>query len=236
MYNISLLCPTRHRTQGLKRMWDSALNTAADPDKIELVLYIDYDDEETINFLKSNTLSNIIKIISNPSQPEIYSNLHNICCQNSNADIVFSCADDLIFRSNGWDDLVINKFNEIKDKIAFLFPNDGHWGSKFGTHGFFHKNWFNGLGYLSPALFTVDYSDNYINDIAKAINRSFYMENIFIEHMHWTFGKMEFDQTAREAHDRRSNTNNASIYRNFETMQQQREDIQKLFQFINEEI
>lgn len=235
MYNISLLCPTRNRVNGLKRMWDSALDTAYEPEKLELVLYIDYDDRDTIDFVTSNIQQSVI-IISDKHNPQIYSNLHNICCTKSNADVIFSCADDLIFRSKDWDRIILEKFNTVNDKIAFLFGNDGHWGSKFGTHGFFHKNWFNTLGYLSPPLFTVDYSDNYINDIAKAIDRSFYMENIFIEHMHWTFGKMEFDQTAKEAHSRRSNTNNAFIYKNFETMQQQRDDIQKLFQFINQEI
>lgn len=233
MYNISLLCPTRNRVDGLKRMWGSALQTASEPDKLELVLYIDHDDHNTLDFIKSNIAQSSM-IISNKDKPEIYSNLHNICCAKSKADIVFSCADDLIFRSKDWDKIVIEKFNSISDKIAFLFGNDGHWGSKFGTHGFFHKNWFNILGYLSPPLFTVDYSDNYINDIAKAINRSFYMDNIFIEHMHWTFGKMKFDQTAKEAHDRRSSTNNEFIYKNFETMQQQRDDIQKLGDFISE--
>ena len=50
MYNISLLCPTRNRVDGLIRMWSSALDTASNPDKLELVLYVDHDDLETIEF------------------------------------------------------------------------------------------------------------------------------------------------------------------------------------------
>lgn len=227
MYNISLLCPTRHRTGGLKRMWDSALSTASKPDQLELVLYVDHDDSDTIDFLKSN-LSEASVIISDPNKSEIYSNLHNVCCEKSKADIVFSCADDLIFRSDDWDTIILDKFDSVEDKIAYFYTDDGHWGEKFGTHGFFHKKWFNALGYLSPPFFTVDYSDNYTNDIAKAIDRCFYVGEIFTEHMHWTFGKSELDQTAKEAQQRRSVTNNGLLYQSFETMQSQREDIQKL--------
>ena len=233
MYNISLLCPTRNRIDGLTRMWSSALDTASNPDKLELVLYVDHDDLETIQFLKSN-LPEASTIFSDPNKPEIYSNLHNKCCANSQADIVFGCADDLIFRSQDWDNIILNKFEEIDDKIAFIFGNDGHWGSNFGTHGFFHKNWFNTLGYLAPPIFTVDYSDNYVNDLSNAISRRFYIEDIFIEHMHWTFGKMEMDTTAKDAHQRRHSTNNAEIYSSFETMQNQREDMQKLREIMNE--
>jgi len=232
MYNISLLCPTRNRVDGLIRMWASAIDTASDPSQIELVLYVDHDDSATLDLLQSEQMDRVSVIISDPNHKEIYSNLHNICCREAKSDIVFGCADDLIFRSHDWDKIVLDKFRQIEDRIAFIFPNDGHWGSKFGTHGFFHKKWFDVLGYLAPPIFTVDYSDNYVNDLANAINRRFYMEDIFIEHMHWTFGKMEMDQTAIEAHKRRNSTNNAAIYSNFETMQKQREDMQKLFKSI----
>lgn len=228
MFKISLLCPTRKRVSGLKRMWDSALNTADNPEYIELVIYVDHDDQETLDFLSINKTEQFKIIHEDLYKKEIYSNLHNICCEHASADIVFGCADDLIFRTNGWDSIVLSKFKDYDDGLIFAYPNDGYWGEKFGTHGFFHKNWFNVLGYLSPPIFTVGYSDNYINDIAKAIDRFIYLDNILIEHMHWTFGKMEMDTTAKEAHHRRSTTNNDAIYRSFETIQKQREDIDKL--------
>jgi hypothetical protein len=236
MYNISLVTPTRKRLDGLKRMWHSALDTAKEPDKIELVLYIDHDDIETVNgYHELRNQDNIVVIISDPDKPkEIYTNLHNICCEASTADIFFQCVDDIVFRTDNWDEIVINKFNEFDDKIAYLFPDDCHWGSKFGTHGFFHKAWYNALGHISPPYFTVDWADNYINDIAKAVDRWIYLENVIIEHMHWTFGKMEFDETARDGHQRRRETNNEAIYKSFETINKMREDIQKLRECIDE--
>lgn len=222
---ISILCPTRKRTSGLSRMWQSALDTADNPDGLELVLYVDYNDEETNKFLEYN-LPEALVIISNPDKPEIYSNLHNICCKGCTHDIFMGCADDVIFRTQGWDTKIVSEFNKIEDRIAFIYPNDGYNGEKLGTHGFFHKNWFNTLGYISPPIFTVDYSDNYIMNVSRAIGRSIYLPDILVEHMHWTFGKSEFDSTSQDAHKRRLSTNNAGIFNDSRDLQLS--DIQKL--------
>ena len=69
-------------------------------------------------------------------------------------------------------------------------------------------------------------------DICRAIGRAVYMPEILVEHMHWTFGKSEFDRTAQEAHSRRGVTNNGGIYQSYETKQVQEKDIEKLNTFI----
>ena len=138
------------------------------------------------------------------------------------------CADDVIFRTQGWDTKIVSEFNQIEDKIGFIYPNDGHNGEALGTHGFFHKNWFNTLSYISPPIFTVDYSDNYTMDVAKLINRCFYRSDILIEHMHWTIGKSEFDSTSKNAHLRRLQNDNAAIYKNQLTQQMIFDDANKL--------
>lgn len=236
MYNISLLCPTRNRPDGLERMWNSAIECASEPDKIELVLYIDDDDQSSI--LKSKDLTSKfgdqINITIGKRGEEIYSNLHNICCSKARSDIFFGSADDLIFRTENWDSIAIEKFSNIEDKIGFVFPNDGHWGEELGTHGFFHRRWYQALGYLSPPVFTVDYSDNYVADISRDVGRYIYMSEVLIEHMHWTFGKSAFDQTAKEAHIRRHQTNNAALYQSSEVLKIKERDIKKLKEFINE--
>ncbi len=224
---ISILCPTRKRTNGLKRMWESAVDTADSSDDLELVLYVDYDDEETIDFLRSD-LPEAMVIISNSEKPEIYSNLHNICCQKCTCDIFMSAADDIVFRSSSWDSDIIDTFQNINNSIGYVYPNDGHNGENLGTHGFFHKDWFNTLGYISPPIFSVDYSDNYVMDVAKNIDRCFYKENIFIEHMHWTIGKSSFDSTSKNAHIRRLQTDNGNIYRSPMTKQMINDDSEKL--------
>lgn len=204
---ISILCPTKYRPDGLRAMWESALETSSV--ELELVLYVDEYDQLTLKTVP--TLRGNVKLIVGDGT-EIYSNLHNICCEESSHDLFMGAADDIIFRTPGWDALIIEKFSTLPDKIGYIYPNDGHNGEKLGTHGFFHKNWFRTLGYIAPPIFTVDYSDNYIMDVARGVNRCIYVPEVLAEHMHWTFNKSEFDRTAQIAHQKRTTTNNSKIY------------------------
>jgi hypothetical protein len=229
---ISLLCPTRNRVDMLRRMWVSACDTANNPDDLELVLYVDKDDTETLTLNPMQHRGTIKHIMENKKEP--YGNLHNICAANASHDILMGCADDVVFRTQGWDTKVLAEFDRIPDKIGYIYPNDGHHGENLGTHGFFHKNWLDVLGYLVPPIFTVDYSDNYVMDVSKGIGRSIYIEDILVEHMHWTFGKSEFDSTSREAHIRRNRDNNAKIYK--ESQDRIKEDIRILNNYVSKNL
>ena len=229
MFDISILCPTKYRHNELERMWTSALNTSTNPEKIELVLYIENYDTETLQLVEKLRVEYGNAINDTTATYEvIYSDLHNICCKNCTADIFMCAADDLIFRTDEWDVRVKELFDSSEDKIMYAYPNDGHWGEELGTHGFFHKRWFDTLGYILPPIFTVDYSDNYLMDVSRSLNRSVYMEDVVVEHMHWTFGKSQFDITAQEAHVRRQSTNNAALYNSEDTQNCQKNDINKL--------
>ena len=204
--SISILCPTRNRVESFKRMWESAMHTASQPQLLEFVICYDIDDTESAKI----TASNITSVCS--PFGEIYSNLHNLCASHAKHDILMGAADDIVFRTMDWDREVIATFNGLKNGIGYVYPNDGFHGEKLGTHGFFHRNWFNTLGYLSPPIFTVDYSDNYVMDVARGVDRCIYLSEILVEHLHWTFGKSPFDATSAEAHHRRMATSNQSIY------------------------
>lgn len=218
--SISILCPTRNRTNDFLRMYYSALEKSCQPDQIEFVICVDQDDIGSQQICGKN----ITSFISPPDH--IYSNLHNLCASKAQHDILMGAADDIVFRTLGWDDLVRQEFEKLDDKIAYVYPNDGAHGVNLGTHGFFHKKWFETLGYLSPPIFTIDYSDNYVMDVARGVGRAIYLPNVLVEHMHWSFGKSEVDQTALEGCRRRQQTDNQRIF--LESSQLIRTDITKL--------
>ena len=218
---ISILCPTRNRVDSFVRMYRSAMDTATNPDLLEFVICIDIDDVESRTKICGENITRIISPFG-----EIYSNLHNLCAAKAKYDILMGAADDIVFRTDGWDREVIAIFNGLQNGIGYVYPNDGFHGEKLGTHGFFHKNWFNTLGYLSPPIFTVDYSDNYIMDVAKGVDRCIYLPHVLVEHLHWTFGKSPFDATSAEAHIRRMAASNQSIYDNSKNLISN--DIEKL--------
>lgn len=211
--SISILCPTRKRKLGFFEMFSSALMTSSNP--IEFVIAVDQGDSETFDYTSDlgSGFGISVNVVEIPSGT-IYGDLHNICASSAKYDILMGAADDIVFRTKDWDKEVISAFNGIADKIAYVYPDDGYHGEALGTHGFFHKNWFKALGYLYPPIFNVDYSDNYIMDVARGVDRAIYLPNVLVEHMHWTFGKSKFDDTSARAHHRRMITNNPLIYDN----------------------
>ena len=49
---ISILLPTRGRTDVLKKSLESLINTASDPSRLEILLGLDDDDEATRPFIE----------------------------------------------------------------------------------------------------------------------------------------------------------------------------------------
>jgi hypothetical protein len=202
---ISLLVPTRQRPQNVERLWKSIIETATVPSDIEMVLYVDDDDDSY------NNLAFPLTIVRGPRI--VLSEMWNKAAEKANGDILMYAADDIVFRTPNWDSLVIDKFKNIPDGIAFVFGNDGskvHDG-KYGTHGFMTRKWVDTLGYVCPPHFSGDYSDTWINDVAKMVGRHFHI-NIMTEHLHPDFGKTELDATYKEKYQRMKDDKVAEKY------------------------
>jgi len=199
---ISILIPTRNRPENITRLYNSLLETSNNIDDIEVLLYVDNDDN-SYDHLTFNKVRGERIVLS-----EMWNTLYNYC----HGDIIMHCGDDIIFRTPNWDTIVKNKFTEFPDNIAFVFGNDGspHNGN-FGTHGFVHRKWVETIGYFVPPYFSSDYNDTWLNDVAKIIGRHIHVD-ILTEHMHYAFGKGEYDITHQERVERHHRDGVDSIY------------------------
>lgn len=220
---ISLLVPTRKRPDKLKRLYDTAKDTADRPDKLELVFYTDKDDDSYGELI----LKDAVHIIDDRVP---ISKAWNRCWQESSGEILGLVGDDIVFNTNGWDSRITNIFNEYPDKIAYVFGDDGSFhGKVFGTHGFIHKNWANTVGYFVPPYFSANQVDRWLNEIARQLGRLRY-GGISLEHMHWAYGKADMDATYEEGRNR-SSENEAEWDKRQKEL---RIDVEKLRGFIDE--
>lgn len=229
METIALLLPTRQRAKMLTELYESAMRTADFPEKVIVVVYVDTDDS-SYDYIRLPRL----RIIRGPRQT--ISKCWNVCWEaaRKKATIFHHCGDDNIFRSDGWDTVVRNLFASIPDKIVFVYGRDGNGESeqnKFGTHGFIHKNWTDAVGYFVPPYYESDYNDTHLNDMAKAIDRHVYVD-LFIEHMHFSLGKMEIDQNTRDRLERHTRQKPEEVYNSLEKRIERENDIEKLRVFI----
>jgi hypothetical protein len=134
-------------------------------------------------------------------------------------------ADDIEFQTKHWDVMVQHAFAECPDKILFVHGDDGHWGAKFGTHGFVHRKWVEAVGYMSPPYFSSDYGDTWLNEVANALDRRRYLPFV-TEHMHFLWGKGKLDQTHKERLERHKQDNVDQLYRDLAP--ERAKDVEKL--------
>lgn len=230
MKDIAILLPTRNRPELLQRFLDSVYNTAKNPDNIKVYLYVDLDDEKTPSVFCElhKKYTNKIKVLVGPRI--IMSDMVNKLFPLVQEDIIFLGGDDLIIRTQGWDELITDKFNTIEDKIALLFGDDTI-QTTLATHPIIHRKWIECLGYITPPYFSSDYADTWLNELADELGRKYKLP-FTNEHMHFTNNKGKFDYTYYENRNRYQKDSPQNI---FNSLKEKRlEDLKKLKGLINE--
>ena len=203
---ISVLCPTRGRPGSVFRLADSMAQTAAG--ETELVLYADDDAPDSV----SPAVASRPWVTVVTGSRIVMSDMWNRCLDKASADIVMQCADDIVFRTPGWDDQVCAAFAEYPDRIALVYGNDLIHGKALATHSFAHRRWTDATGYFTPPWFSCDFSDAWLYDVAKAIGRLHYLPDVITEHLHPVAGKSEWDLSHQERLARGKRDNVAAIY------------------------
>ncbi len=81
------------------------------------------------------------------------------------------------------------------DDLSTNFP-------ELATHGFLHRRWVDTVGYFLPPLFSCDWNDVWISEVAQQIGRAVPLPGVVIEHQHHSFGKRDKDVTDSEREQR----------------------------------
>ena len=230
--NISVLIPSRNRPQGLKELCESLFTNASDPNQIEVIVYLDLDDSCTKEyieyFLELNTrYTNPIKSIIGPKL--VLSDYNNKLLQLASSDIFMNLGDDMRCRTQNWDIGIINAINKYPDNINFVYVDDGYWGPNLATHQVLHRNYVDCLGYFSPPFFDFGYADTWMFQVAQKVGRIEFLPILF-EHMHYSIGKGEFDQTYQDKLDKNQNDIYGELFRSTQYLRTQ--DVKKLQSYI----
>ena len=114
---ISVLLPTRGRTEVLRKSLKSLVEKATKPERIEILFGIDEDDTDTLDYIK-DVISVDLKELGIESRASIfkplgYENLHiyvNTLAGNAQGEWLFFWNDDCLMVSEGWDE-VIDQYN-----------------------------------------------------------------------------------------------------------------------------
>lgn len=191
---ISILCPTRERPENIVRLVESILKQKSKSGKVEILIFIDDDDDSYPDKLEEE-YNECLKIIRGPRQ--WISNAHNILYNFAKGEILMTAGDDMIFETQDWDKTVLSKFQNSQDKILLVFGDDRatHSG-KIAIHGFFHQHWVHVLGtWVQPGRGSA--WDFWSSENARLLGRLEFVPDLIISHIHFRQGKKiaNFDRT-----------------------------------------
>lgn len=208
---ISVLVPSRGRPKSFNRMYDSLMETVTYQRHVEIVAWIDEDDETYRSYPVAYPFRETrgeeieqqsrIRYLRGPRQ--LLSSCWNDCYAASRGEILMHCGDDITFNTPGWDQRVREEFEKLPDRIGLVYGDDLSTNfPDLATHGFLHRRWVDTVGYFLPPLFSSDWNDVWISEVAKKVGRTVPIGDVVIEHHHYTFGKAERDQTHAEREER----------------------------------
>ena len=184
MKTISLLCPSRGRPEMFAEMIKSAVWSTACPEAVEYLRYIDRDDP---SFYPSIDMVQLVDIRGHRHK---IAKLYNCLATIATGDILFAVNDDVIFRTQGWDNII--RAHMPEDGLAVMYPNDMF--NRQCTFPIIGRQWLDATGQLLSERFDWWYGDTWLADIAQRIGRLIPLP-IIVEHFNPLAGKREADDT-----------------------------------------
>ena len=168
---ISVLVPTRHRPERLRTMIESFVCTSFG--RAELVFRVDDDDPETLEALEGH------RVIVGPrlgysGLPAYFNELYKA----STGDVLMCGNDDIVFKTQGWDVLILAEANKYPDGI-FDFGVLTHNAPNFPLATVSRKA-VDAVGcFFDPRFF---WGDIFWRDVASQFGRAIPLPHIEIDH------------------------------------------------------
>ncbi|MFH1868405.1 MAG: hypothetical protein ABH843_05495 [Candidatus Omnitrophota bacterium] len=199
---VSLLCPTRGRPKLAERLVKSVCRTAMAPERVEVLFYIDSDDETKDAYMalfkkKEKAFSRLMRCEIIVGEPMSISKSWNILAEKCKGDLLAMTNDDQVYVDYGWDHALDVEAAKFPDKIFCIWFDDGGFDKAYPCFPIVSRRWVEALGYFSLGIFRYGYLDTWIFDIATDIKRLHRIPYVLVEHVHYGYKKAIIDETHR---------------------------------------
>lgn len=238
MKTISILTPSRNRSDRLDTFVRSIYETADHPERIEILNYIDNDDPSIKEYkeFEDSYVSEFYELLNFRNlygPPMSVSKSWNEIARMSLGDILIMGNDDLVYRTQYWDTTLETELRKYPDDVYCAWFEDKINGPKHCAFPIISRTWFDALGYFTPGVFHFGYNDTWVYDIAKKCGRTHFIKDVVVEHLHFTTGKSQMDDTyARNRTQEKGNLYAKDKIIFEETEQDRVKDAQKLLDII----
>jgi GT2 family glycosyltransferase len=184
MPDLSLLVPTRGRPHLLRQLLESIRATTHRTESIEVVLYVDDDDEAT----KALTFDGlpVVRIVGAPD--ESMGRMFASCFEAAHGSRLMLLNDDVVFRTSGWDAAVASAFARFPDGIALVYGNDLDQGRRVPTFPIVSRRTCEIVGGICPPGYLNLHIESHLHDIFRQLasrghERTVYMPDVVFQHL-----------------------------------------------------
>lgn len=203
---LSLVVPTRGRPQELRHFLDSVASTAYRLDRLEVVLVVD-DDDPASREVRHRRL-HLRHAVGPPGRT--MGALNTAGYEQSVGGYVMLLNDDVVVRTRGWDETVLDCFRRFPDPIALVHVNDVLTKDYLCTFPLVSRTFCELAGGICPTAYRRYRIDDHIEDVfnllaAMGERRTVYLPDVVFEHMntveHPTAGRVYMSDPAILAQD-----------------------------------
>ncbi len=183
METIELLLGSRGRALRFDGMLTSALSLAANPEAIRIRARVDADDEDLDGYrqLAKNVEQIILHVGPRIPVPQLTAELAKACESDL---MMLGCSDDILFRTERWDERVREVFGQHPDGllVAATDDRDGRPQRKC-QHFFTTRRWLDLVGFDGWTVLEHFGIDHWHERVAQKAGRMVYLD-VVAEHMH----------------------------------------------------
>lgn len=169
---ISVLVPTRKRLGRVKKLLESF--DATSNETSEIVFRVDEDDTDSLRFLRNQHLVVGPRMQGYASMPTFFNEL----AAEADGDVLLCGNDDMVFRSELWDDKILEEANKYQDglfDIGVSTHNETHYPFSIVS-----RKVVDVLGFLwDPRIF---WGDIFLRDVMGAFDRCVMLPSVNIDH------------------------------------------------------
>ena len=176
-------------------MVQSAVQTAADPERVEVVAVRDVNDQDLYRNMPGVTYHRVPRPMRNGM---LYmSGLWQRAWDLGHGDVGMLCADDVVFETPGWDEHVRDVFRSVPDRIVMVCTRNGQ--DDRPVLPFVSREWIDLAGF-TPDHLAGWFADEWIWSMAAEIGRVVFLDDVMIRHNQFGADATYIDaQRTREA-------------------------------------
>ena len=196
---IAVLTPTRARPGRLDSFVQSVHGLAKNKERVYTYNYIDSDDPriKAYDDYRNKQPTNSTNVTGDPQSVSKSWNVLAKMAIDEGADVLIMGNDDMMYRTEGWDEILEEETKKYPDDIYVMWFEDLINGENHCAFPIVSKTWYETVGYFTPGIFNFGYNDTWIFDLGQRVGRTHFSPNVVNEHLHFTTGKSAADETTK---------------------------------------